>query len=202
MNDAKHIYNITCTKRKGYMSDVRVKLLADSGTISDSQEWTFAMDKHILNDYGVDVKESSLSETNWLTFHIVLKDIKTSMTVECGAKDANGNHSQFYKHVTVVVDISDAPPSDTCALSNSESIGSISSLTVFLLIAIVTETVVVIVAIKLYSLRRRRDDDARHQHVNELNEVHINYREEQEINGEIEEFNQGMIGQDEPPIAR
>lgn len=198
MNEGK----ITCTKRKGYLSDVRVRLLSAEGTISNETELKYSTHKELLNELGVKIKSGTSSKPDdlWQDFDILLKDIISNMTVECGARDPNELISEFYNSVAVIA--TPQPDDETeisCELTNSRVVGSISTLSVLLGIALVSVTVIMIVVLKFYCIHTvRRHGNQRGGHgegevmYNQLAMVDIDNLGVQQI-GEL------MIGRNEPP---
>lgn len=81
-----------------------MKLLSADGTISNETDLKYSRHKELLNQLGVNITNgtSSNSEALWENLDILMKDIKSNMMVECGARDPNELNSKFYNSVVVI----------------------------------------------------------------------------------------------------
>ena len=182
-----------------------MKLLSADGTISNETDLKYSRHKELLNQLGVNITNgtSSNSEALWENFDILMKDIKSNMMVECGARDPNELNSKFYNSVVVIA--ASHPGDETenvCELTNKRVVSSISTLSVLLAIVLVAETVIMLVTLKFYCIRRVRKSanqpgdhsqgEVIHNHsaISNIEDNHVNQR-----------IGKSMIERKEPPLA-
>ena len=127
---------IICTKRSGYTSVIRVRLLADNGTLTSDVELTSSENHATLQELGISILDldNKDSKSLWQNFEVILKNITLSLTVQCGAK--NGNDLKFYDRV-VVIQASELLPTTCHRDSGTPFISTTSTLSVMLFIGMI-----------------------------------------------------------------
>ena len=155
--------NVTCTKTSGAISELKVKLVDDSGRVHDPELlYTIADNRERMKNIGIDIREAgSYTEGGivWGNFEIVLTNIQIDMVMQCGARATSDSEPVFYDHVTVTVLDFQA---NTAQQHQNEHPISVSLGVLLLIVIAILSVMVIIIVVRKY-IGKRRNNQREHE---------------------------------------